>query len=397
MRTAESEAVIAEAAGVTVEKRFEPDEFPVPAIAFTISSKRDDPITLRMHDTLPDEVNSDHIGLHPEYGGEYWSVEENSAVFKRPFDPNEEYVTVYGLRHIYVDTADQFLVEPEIEILDPATDILGENSGQHVREVIAGENDDVRSPDPGAGAGAGTGTGSGSGGTRGGTSVRPGGRSGDEPQPSAPATDSIGEALAEEIRNGTIDDQTLEILRESLTIEPRQPDRPQRGGGAKSDSSMDARIRRLQADVGDLRAYTDALEGFLDENGEAQVILSDFRQELDDLSPRVNSLETQTNEMSEELSNTIDDFSGDISALSSDVDSLTSEIDSLSEYVDSLSDDLGTLESDLESVSSDVSRLQSRVRRLDNSAATEEDLERIRSELDSLATFRQRMQSVFDG
>ncbi|UPM43037.1 hypothetical protein [Halocatena salina] len=390
MRTAESEAVIAEAAGVTVEKRFEPDEFPVPAIAFTISSKRDDPITLRMHDTLPDEVNSDHIGLHPEYGGEYWSVEENSAVFKRPFDPNEEYVTVYGLRHIYVDTADQFLVEPEIEILDPATDILGENSGQHVREVIAGESDDVRSPDPRAGAG---------GNTRGGTSVRPGGRSGEQPQSGAPAMDSVADALAEEIRNGTVDDQTLETLQESLTIEPQRPDRSQRqrGGGAKSDSSMDARIRRLQADVGDLRAYTDALEGFLDENGEAQVILSDFRQELDDLSPRVSSLETQTNEMSEELSNTIDDFSGEIGALSSDVDSLTTEIDSLNDYIDSLSDDLSTFESDLESVSSDVSRLQSRVRRLDNSTATEEDLEQIQAELDSLATFRQRMQSVFDG
>ncbi|RRJ33529.1 hypothetical protein [Halocatena pleomorpha] len=387
MRTAESEAVIAEAAGVTVEKRFEPDEFPVPAIAFTISSKRDDPITLRMHDTLPDEVNSDHIGLHPEYGGEYWSVEENSAVFKRSFDPNEEYVTVYGLRHIYVDTADQFLVEPEIEILDPATDILGENSGQHVREVIAGESDDVRSPEPNAGS------------TRGGTSVRPGGRSGEQPQPSAPTMDSIGEALAEEIRNGTIDDQALETLQENLTIEPRQPSRShrQRGGGTKGDSSMDARIRRLQADVGDLRAYTDALEGFLDENGEAQVMLSDFRQELDDLNPRVNSLETQTNEMSGELSNAIDDFSNDIGALSSDIDSLTTEIDSLNDYADSLSDDLSTLESDLESISSDVSRLQSRVRRLDNSTATEEDLEQIQSELDSLATFRQRMQSVFDG
>ncbi len=384
MRTAESEAVIAEMAGVTVEKRFEPDEFPVPAIAFTISSKRDDPITLRMHDTLPDEVNSDHIGLHPEYGGEYWSVEENSAVFKRPFDPNEEYVTVYGLRHIYVDTADQFLVEPEIEILDPATDILGENSGQHVREVIAGESDDVREPEPGGATGSR------------GSSVRPGGR-GEQPQPGATAADNVAQALAEEIRSGTVDEQTLETLRESLAIERRQTERSQRGGNAKSDSSTDARIRRLQADVGDLRAYTDALEGFLDENGEAQVILSDFRQELDDLSPRVNSLETQTNEMSEELSNAIDDFSGDIGALSSDVDSLTGEIDSLSDYVDSLSDDLGTLESDLESVSSDVSRLQSRVRRLDNDAATEEDLERIRSELDSLATFRQRMQSVFDG
>lgn len=386
MRTAESEAVIAEAAGVTVEKRFEPDEFPVPAIAFTISSKRDDPITLRMHDTLPDEVNSDHIGLHPEYGGEYWSVEENGAVFKRPFDPNEEYVTVYGLRHIYVDTADQFLVEPELEILDPATDILGENSGQHVREVIAGESDDVHGRDPGAGAGP-----------RGGASPRASARASEQPQPGAPATDSVAEALVEEIRSGTVDNQTLQTLRESLDIDRGRSSRSNRGGQAKGDSSMDARIRRLQADVGDLRAYTDALEGFLDENGEAQVILSDFRKELDDLSPRVNSLETQTNEMSSELSSAIDDFSGDINALSSDIDSLDADIDSLSDYVESLSDDLGTLESEIESVTSDVSRLQSRVRRLDNNTATADDLDQIRAELDSLANFRKRMQSVFDG
>lgn len=378
MRTAESEAVIAEAAGVTVEKRFEPDEFPVPAIAFTISSKRDDPITLRMHDTLPDEVNSDHIGLHPEYGGEYWSVEEKGAVFKRPFDPNEEYVTVYGLRHIYVDTADQFLVEPELEILDPATDILGENSGQHVREVIAGESDDI-GRDPGA-AGARAGPGR-------------TGRPSEQPQPSAPSTDTVAQTLADEIRSGTIDTQTLTTLRESLTVDRSRSSRSQRGGQSKGDSSMDARIRRLQADVGDLRAYTDALEGFLDDKGEAQVILTDFRRELDDLSPRVNSLETQSNQHS----NALDDFSGDINALSSDIDSLNADIDSLSDYVESISDDLGSLGSDLESVTSDVSRLQSRVRRLDSNSATADDLEQIQAELDSLAAFRKRMQSVFDG
>ncbi len=378
MRTAESETVIAEAAGVTVEKRFEPDEFPVPAIAFTISSKRDDPITLRMHDTLPDEVNSDHIGLHPEYGGEHWTVKENSAVFKRPFDPNEEYITVYGLRHIYVDTADQFLVEPEIEILDPATDILGENSGQHVRDVIAGESDDGRGRQPSAGNRGGVND-------RGVPSVRPGRRRTDDAQPARGHTESIAESLAEEIRSGRVDSQTLQTLRESLGVGHRQSDRSHRSSNTKSDSSMDARIRRLQADVGDLRAYTDALEGFLDENGEAQVILSDFRKELDDLSPRVNSLETQTNE----LSTTVDTVEGDVR-------SLTGDVDSIQEFVDSLSDDLGTIESDFDSVTSDISRLQSRVRRMDNSTATEDELEQIRAELDNLASFKERMQSVFD-
>jgi predicted nucleic acid-binding Zn-ribbon protein len=366
MSRAEPEAVIAEAGGVTVEKRYEPDEFPVPAIAFTVSSTRDDPITVRMVDNLPDEVDPAHIGFHPDHGGEYWSVDESSVVFKRPFDPNEEYITVYGLRHIYVDTASQFLVEPELEILDPTSDILGDNSGQHVRDVIAGESDDVQGLDSGA-----------------------------REEASAPAVENVAEALADEIRAGDVDDETLSVLRSHLKVETESSSRRQRGG-EKGDSSTEARIRRLQADVSDLRAYTDALEGFLDENGEAQEILSDFREELDSLEPRVNSIETQADETATELSNAVDDFSADISSVSTDVDSLESDIASLTEYADSVSEDVETVESDLDSVSSDLSRLQSRVRRLDNNTATEEDVEQIRAELDDLADFRQRMQSVFD-
>jgi archaellum component FlaC len=369
MSRAESEAVIAEAGGVTVEKRYEPDEFPVPAIAFTVNSTRDDPITLRMVDDLPDEVDPAHIGFHPDHGGEYWSVDESSVVFKRPFDPNEEYVTVYGLRHIYVDTASQFLVEPEIEILDPASDILGEDSGQHVRDIIAGESDGVQGLDAGA-----------------------------REQAGAPAVENVAESLADEIRAGSVDDETLEVLRTHLKVEsePSQT-RTQQSSGGKGESSTNARIRRLQADVSDLRAYTDALEGFLDENGEAQEILSDFREELDSLAPRVNSLESQIDEVDADLSNAVDDFSADISSMSTDIDSVESDVASLTEHADSISENVEAVESDVDSVSSDLSRLQSRVRRLDNNAATEDDIESIRSELDNLADFRERMQSVFNG
>jgi predicted nucleic acid-binding Zn-ribbon protein len=372
MSRAESEAVIAEAGGVSVEKRYEPDEFPVPAIAFTVNSTRDDPITVRMVDNLPDEVDPAHIGFHPDHGGEYWSVDESSVVFKRPFDPNEEYVTVYGLRHIYVDTASQFLVEPEIEILDPASDILGEDSGQHVRDIIAGESDSVQ-----------------------GLSADTGGQA----SASAPAVENIAESLAEEIRSGAVDDETLEVLRSHLKIESESPRRgqTQQRSGSGNESSTNARIRRLQADVSDLRAYTDALEGFLDENGEAQEILSDFREELDSLSPRVNSLETQLDEVDAELSNAVDDFSADINSMATDIDSIEGDLASLNEHTDSLSGDIDAVDSEIDSVSSDLSRLQSRVRRLDNNTATQEDVEEIRAELDGLADFRERMQSVFNG
>lgn len=384
MRTAESEAVIVEAGGITVEKRYEPDEFPVPAMEFTISSSRDEPITVRMADTLPEKADPADIGFHPEHGGEHWSADDDTLVFKRPFEPNEQYVTVYGFRHIHVDTLDQLLVEPDIEILNPTSEILGENSGDHIREVIAGENaSDGHETD------------------------------GQQPESdsvpsadSAPPTDSVAATLAEEIRTGSVNRETLSVLRDHLGVD---------GSGAPAqdghDSSMDARIRRLQADVGDLRAYTDALEEFLSENGEAQTILADFRQEIDSLEPRVASLESQLDEVTDGLSGRLDDFSTDIGALSTNVDSLTTEVDSISndmgsltndvdslrEYTDSLGSDIETIESDVDSVSTDISRLQSRVRRLDNTTATEEDIEEIREKLKELAAFRQRMQSVFTG
>ena len=50
------EPVIESDAGVTVEKSYEPDDFPVPAIAFVIHSERDEQASVRLVDTVPEEV-----------------------------------------------------------------------------------------------------------------------------------------------------------------------------------------------------------------------------------------------------------------------------------------------------------------------------------------------------
>ena len=68
---------------VTVEKSFEPDDFPVPAIAFTIRSERETPVSVRFVDTVPDDVAPENIGFHPKYGAEFWDVEDGRIVFQR--------------------------------------------------------------------------------------------------------------------------------------------------------------------------------------------------------------------------------------------------------------------------------------------------------------------------
>jgi len=77
------EAVQIASDGVTVTKRFEADEFPVPAIAFNFESRRSEPVTVRLSDVVPDDVAVEDLGFHPEYGSEYWTIDDDEISFER--------------------------------------------------------------------------------------------------------------------------------------------------------------------------------------------------------------------------------------------------------------------------------------------------------------------------
>ena len=125
--------------GVTVEKSFEPDDFPVPAIAFVIRAERDEAVTVRISDEVPEQVAAEDIGFHPKYGAEFWSVDEGNIVFEREFESGEEYTTVYGLRASQTDDVESYMSEPTLEDVDPPLD----DAGQVVREVIGDDVDDA--------------------------------------------------------------------------------------------------------------------------------------------------------------------------------------------------------------------------------------------------------------
>ena len=133
------ELVIESDAGVTVEKSYEPEDFPVPAIAFVIRSERDEPASIRLVDTVPQEVRSEDIGFHPEYGAEFWEQEGNTITFTRTFEPDEEFVTVCGLRGQAADDIDQFLTEPRLDGVEPSGG--ADDSEAVVRDVIDEEAD----------------------------------------------------------------------------------------------------------------------------------------------------------------------------------------------------------------------------------------------------------------
>lgn len=336
---ASDEPVVASRDGITVEKRYEPDDFPVSAIAFTLRSERDETVSVRLVDTVPDDVGAEDVGFHPKYGAEFWAVEGERIVFNREFEPDEEYVTVYGLRGRDAADVERFLTEPTIDAVEPAE----EGSGDVVRDVIdtgvddglesavteaeASEQPDLTDDDPvldidlpepalddGAADDDGLGT------------VATGDARG-AAMPSGGGEESVVAALAAEIRNGEVDDDDdLEELREAL--------------GVTDDTSTDARIEHLQSQVANLEAYTDALEAFLDEEGDAQAVLEGVREDYETTTERLDEIDEQLAELSASVDDRVDEeldaVRDDVAALQETVGELESELADVAEMRDRL-------------------------------------------------------------
>ena len=143
--------------GVVVEKTVTAEEFPVPAVAFTLTSNTDVPVHIRLTDQIPSSFPMERVGFHPDYHSNAWTAYKNHRVeFEYTLDPTETIETVYGIRTDDSEELQQFLTEPEIKEIatseDDPTDIegvLGSDNSQLIREVLAGE----RSSLPGADAG----------------------------------------------------------------------------------------------------------------------------------------------------------------------------------------------------------------------------------------------------
>jgi ABC-type transporter Mla subunit MlaD len=384
--------------GVTVEKRYEPDDFPVPAIAFTITSERDEAVTVRLSDTVPEDTPTEDIGFHPSYGAEQWDVEGDAIVFTREFEPHEEFVTVYGLRGKDATDPERFLTEPELTSVDAlegdsgddvgsglddgptAESSTDEDAGADFDEPAATESDagaevdddpevsegpeatadegdpsldiDLPGPDDAVAddpaeteieddAGAASDSGA---------------------SASAPAADgdeTLAATLAEEISEGRVDDADLAELRDAL--------------GVTAEDSTNARIEHLQSTVADLEAYTDAIEEFLDEEGDAQAVLRDVRNNYQSTVDRFDDLTADIDDVRADLAADTEDLRDDLAMvendLGADVEDLREDLaaaeDDLATDVEDLQDDLAAAEDDLEADTEDLR---------EELAATEDDL-----------------------
>ena len=186
-----------------------------------------------------------------------------------------------------------------------------------------------------------------------------------DPEPARTETDvatattngdgSLAATLAEEIRNGTVDEDDLDAIRAAV------------GEPTTSDG---IRVDHLQARLSDLEAYTDALETFLNENGGAQELLDDLKEtvetvgdDVEDLASRVDSaqgereaLRERVNSLADEM-DAIDDATDRIGRIAGDLDALDERVEDGEQArleVDTLEDELADLEDEIEGLEDEI-------------------------------------------
>src|SRR6056297_428181 len=158
--TADMDDVIEVSAdGISVQKTFEADEFPVPAIRFDLESDRDEPVTVQLSEEIPESFPMDKVGFHPDYHSDDWTAyQDNHVEFTATLEPGGDLETVYGIQIDDDSRATEFLTEPTIVELEAGDDdrsdvdevdddvignIVSEDSNQAVKDMIAGESDAV--------------------------------------------------------------------------------------------------------------------------------------------------------------------------------------------------------------------------------------------------------------
>ncbi|AQL41369.1 hypothetical protein BV210_00960 [Halorientalis sp. IM1011] len=382
--------------GVTVIKTFEADAFPVPAIAFRIDSDRTEAVTVRLVDEVPENVAVEDLGFHPEYGSEYWTIEDDEITFEREIEAEEQYTTVYGIRATGTDNVEQFLTEPELAEVDPPLEdedgVVGGSGSDVVRDVISGNADSVPGLDDDEAEEEDIGTldltdpnaEQGEADPEEVDLVDDGDDEDEEEAEEAEEADaeeedeaetddeaeeteaeaetesetddadtaesepdtggsldveSVASALATEIEAGEVDDDDLDVLREELEIEG--------GSGAGTGGAVEARIEKLQSDVSELDAYVDALEEFLEENGTGQDLIEGLQDDVANLEDQLGGLEDDIEDNSQQVASLEDSVGGiqsDLQSLKGDVKDVDDDIDEIEGAIDDLEDELDDID-----------------------------------------------------
>ncbi|WP_324757887.1 hypothetical protein [Haloarcula montana] len=406
------EEVTVSSDGVIVTKRFEADEFPVPAIAFNVVSKRSEPVTIRLVDTVPEDVAVEDLGFHPEYGSEYWDINEDRIAFEKEIQADSEYTTVYGIRATGTDDVEKFLTEPEIESVSPPLDddeeTLVGGGDNAVKDVIAGdadsvpgleedeEDEDIETLDLKDPNGTGTPEAAGTS-----TSADDGGEpeSGDAETNGEVGEGTVIAAMADEIRNSNVSPDDVKLLQRALdAVSDEESD-----SGSDTDGATQAKIERLQGDIADLRAYTDALEEFLEENGTGDEMIEEFSQRLEEFETELNSFESEiesARSTAQSANSGVESLEKEVSLVEEDVEEVGSEVNSIGNSLRTVEDDVDEFDAQIAELDEQLSDMESEVEQVREEMGDgeiDERLTELENEIVELNEWREQLSSVIGG
>ncbi len=389
--------------GVSVVKRFEEDEFPVPAIAFEFTSHRDEEVHITLSDTVPENIEVEDLGFHPEYGSEYWVIDDdNNIAFERDLGAEETYTTVYGIRATGSDNVEQFLTEPTFDEVDPPLpededppeDLIPQSDDDVVKEAITGDGEipglededgdededveklDLKDPNDPEGSQGDT------------ASAQ---ENGTGESTVAVEGDSVVAAMAAEIRQQNVSADDVKLLRRAFEI------------AGENGGTTSAKVEQMQDDVADLRAYTNALEEFLDENGTAQQILGEVEQQIEGFETQLSSLQSSLDSNSEQLesvTSTVNEFDEELQSLGEELESVSDEMETLSSNVEDATSDVSAMDEQFADLEDAIETIEEDLSELEEQAAGDEvkdRMEEIASDIDELQTWQAQIKETFGG
>ena len=417
--------------GVTVTKRLEQEEFSDPVVAFDIESKREAPAVVTVVDEIPEGVSASDLRFHPEYGSQHWVVDDDQLVFEREFEPQEEFITVYRLTEVSDEVASEEFTDPAVQTETAAddTDVAAGVEQVESGDAIEGEPEDdgvveadedaptLDLNEPMVGDGSGeerpaeertttvmmNGDDSEVSAADGELTLEeepeetdaeeaaeepeetddseeaaeaepaedPEPADADEPETAeesepADAADSpsLVAEMAAEIEDGNVPEEDVDRLRAALGAENRER------------KSMVVRVEKLQRDVDEVLAYTDALAEFLDENGTGEELITEFRDEVADFREEMGEFQadlSETQETAEENAERVDDLETDVDDRFEDVD----------DRFDDVHDELADLREEIDAVRAEIEE-----------GEVEQRLSSLESDVDTLEDWRGRLASV---
>ena len=324
--------VVAAADGVTLRKRFEAAEFHQPAVVYEFNSDRGEAVAVRVIEAIPDELDPADIGFLGSSVDRFWEIKGPKLVFENPIEPNAEFTTACTARGERAEAIRDLLGHPDV--FEVRAD--GEETAPRADFTRSAAADEGSTP-PEA------------------TSTT------ETVEDPVAEHDQVVEEFVAELRAGEVSPESVAYLREELGA----ADRPRR--------SVEARLKQVQTDVADVRAYTNALEAFLDEEGSAREVMDRFESQLAALEASIEAVDA-----------TVEAHDDDLSDLRADVETLLDETDTLSRELETVSGELTAREDAL-------ADLEARLPEAD----VDERLAELDAELDEVASFTETLRDAF--